>query len=138
MSSSGRTGHEVIQVRSVVYPWAIRVVRTIILYRSGSGYVYRVDTGWKAESDGRFDYSYKLKDPANPDATVNISTEKVFTFHPGVVKGLFNVKNIVEVGDKVPLKTTVFKNGYYVDANNNTQGRRCGLYRGRHGEDGAV
>ena len=117
----GRTGHEVIQVRSIVYPWAIRVVRTIILYRSGSGYVYRVDTGWKAESDGQFDYSYKLKDPDNPDATVNISTEKVFTFHPGVVKGLFNVKNIVEVGDKVPLKTTVFKDGYYVDANNNTQ-----------------
>lgn len=117
----GRTAHEVIQVRSIVYPWAIRVVRTIILYRAGSGYVFRVDTGWKAESDGRFDYSYRLKDPNNPNATVDISTEKVFKFHPGVVKGLFNVKNIVEVGDKVPLKTTVFKDGYYVDENNNTK-----------------
>ena len=29
----GRTSHEVIQVRSMIYPWGIRVVRTIILFR---------------------------------------------------------------------------------------------------------
>ena len=62
----GRTSHEVIQVRSMIYPWGIRVVRTIILYRSGSGYVYRVDTGWKAESDGVYDFTYKLKWTSGP------------------------------------------------------------------------
>ena len=55
----GRTAHEVIQVRSIVYPWGIHVVRTITLFRVGSGYVYRVDSGWKAESDGVFDFSFK-------------------------------------------------------------------------------
>ena len=55
----GRTAHEVIQVKSIVYPWGIRVVRTITLFRVGSGYVYRFDTGWKAESDGKFDFRFK-------------------------------------------------------------------------------
>lgn len=117
----GRTAHEVIQVRSMIYPWGIKVVRTIILYRVGSGYVYRVDTGWKAESDGRFDFSYKLKDPADPNnKTIDVDTEGVFAFHPGIVKGLFNIKNIVEVGEKFPLETSVKLNEYYVDDNNNT------------------
>ena len=50
-----------IQVKSIIYPWGIRVVRTIILYRASTGYEYRVDTGWKAESDGKFDFSYYVK-----------------------------------------------------------------------------
>ena len=52
----GRCAHEIIQVKSILYPWGIRVVRTITLFRVGSGYVYRVDSGWKPESDGRFDF----------------------------------------------------------------------------------
>ena len=55
----GRTAHEVIQVKSILYPWGIRVVRTITLFRVSSGYVYRIDSGWKAESDGKFDFRYK-------------------------------------------------------------------------------
>ena len=55
----GRTAHEVIQVKSILYPWGIRVVRTITVFRSGSGYIYRTDSGWKAESDGKFDFSYR-------------------------------------------------------------------------------
>ena len=61
----GRTAHEVIQVKSIIYPWGIRVVRTIILFRASTGYEYRVDTGWKAESDGKFDFSYYVKYPTN-------------------------------------------------------------------------
>jgi hypothetical protein len=123
---TGRTAHEVIQVRSMIHCFGIRVVRTIILYRSGSGYVYRVDTGWKAESDGRFDYSYKLKlvgdastDPSTAP-TITINTQDAFNIHPGVVKGLFNIRNIVEVGDKIPVPCTIAKDQYFVDANNNT------------------
>ncbi len=52
----GRTAHEVIQVRSIVYPWGIRVVRTITLYRNSAGLVYRIDSGWRAESDGVYDF----------------------------------------------------------------------------------
>ena len=55
----GRTAHEVIQVKSMVYPWGIHVVRTITLFRVGSGYVYRFDSGWKAESDGKFDFHFQ-------------------------------------------------------------------------------
>lgn len=122
----GRTAHEVIQVRSMVHCWGIRVVRTIILYRSGSGYVYRVDTGWKAESDGLFDYSYNLKDvndnTTDPSkaALIKIKTQDTFNVHPGVIKGVYNIRNIIEVGDKIPVPCTIAANQYFVDANNNT------------------
>jgi hypothetical protein len=90
----GRCAHEVIQVKSVIYPWGIHVVRTITLLRVGSGYVYRTDSGWKAESNGEFDFRY----------FVNVRNGQVhkeehaspFDIHPGVIRGLFNVQNIVE------------------------------------------
>ena len=40
----GRTAHEVVQVRSILYPWGVHVVRTITLTRSANGYVYRSDS----------------------------------------------------------------------------------------------
>jgi hypothetical protein len=86
----GRTSHEVIQVKSLIYPWGIRVVRTITLFRASSGFVYRMDSGWQAETDGRFDFRYKYK--------VNgASTEKTpYKIHPGTLRGLFNIQNIQE------------------------------------------
>ncbi|MEO6681755.1 MAG: hypothetical protein ABIN48_02930, partial [Ginsengibacter sp.] len=108
----GRTAHEVIQVRSMIYPWGIRVVRTIVLYRSGSGYVYRVDSGWKAESDGLYDFTYRLNGrPTTP-------TQEVYNAHPGIIKGLFDVDNIVEQGNQIPLSNFIASGKYYVDANN--------------------
>jgi hypothetical protein len=83
----GRTAHEVVQVKSILYPWGIRVVRTITLQRESSGYVYRQDSGWQAESDGLFDFRYK-KLETDADFTTP------FKIHPGVVRGLFNVRNI--------------------------------------------
>ncbi|HQU59815.1 MAG TPA: hypothetical protein PLU64_11490, partial [Saprospiraceae bacterium] len=56
----GRCAHEIIQVKSIMYPWAIKVVRTITLFRVGSGYVYRFDTGWQPESDGEFFLNYYI------------------------------------------------------------------------------
>ncbi|MFT3949676.1 MAG: hypothetical protein QM763_22115 [Agriterribacter sp.] len=102
----GRTGHEVIQVKSILYPWGIRVVRTITVFRTGSGYVFRTDSGWKAESDGLFDFSFsylkKGKDPFDnlttndfmhiPDEVNGIPPQ--YEFHTGIIRGLFNVRNI--------------------------------------------
>ncbi len=52
----GRTAHEVVQVRSVLYPWGVRVVRTITIERTSGGGVFRRDSGWVAESDGVFKF----------------------------------------------------------------------------------
>ena len=81
---TGRTSREVVQVKSFLYPYGIRVVRTITIFRMANGYVARIDSGWQAETDGKFDFS--LKTPNNR-----------YTFHPGIVRGLFNVRNIHEV-----------------------------------------
>ena len=101
----GRVAKEIIQVRSLIYPWAIRVVRTITMYRSSTGFEYRVDSGWRADSDGVYDF--KTKD----EPTVN------YVFHPGLVQGVYNVRNIVEI-DLAPFKKSWFKTyGVYVDPN---------------------
>ncbi|HWW24193.1 MAG TPA: hypothetical protein VNY78_09825, partial [Edaphobacter sp.] len=51
----GRTAHEVIEVQSFIYPWHIRVVRTVTIDRLSTGDLLRHDTGWQAASDGAFD-----------------------------------------------------------------------------------
>lgn len=93
----GRTSHEIIQVRSILYPWGIRVVRTITLFRVASGYVYRHDSGWRAESDGRYDFSYAVVDPNDDEKFVR--RDSPYEIHPGVLKGLFNVKEIRETDE---------------------------------------
>lgn len=104
----GRVAKEIIQVRSIIYPWAIRVVRTITLYRSTTGFEYRVDSGWRADSDGV--YGFKTKD----EPTVN------YVFHPGVIKGVYNVTNIIE-NNLAPYNNSWFKTyGVFVDPNDGT------------------
>ena len=121
----GRTSHEVIQVKSILYPWGIRVVRTITLFRTSSGYVYRFDSGWKAESDGKFDFSYSYKDIANANKTVNAPYE----FHPGIISGLYNVRNIKDAPSVAEFNTsnsipngTVYLNGVIGQEITNTTG----------------
>lgn len=107
----GRTGHEVIQVKSLVYPWGIRVVRTITLFRTSSGFVYRVDSGWQPETDGKFDFGYDFvrngtlvhKDP--------------YEVHPGTLRGLFNIRNIEEDASIADFERTDYieKNKTYID-----------------------
>jgi hypothetical protein len=117
----GRTAHEVIQVKSILYPWGIRVVRTITLFRASSGYVYRIDSGWKAESDGKFDFRYKYikyGTPKPPDPEP-YPTEEVtpYQIHPGVISGLYNVQNIKETNEVADYRTTVtvHKGDYYIN-----------------------
>lgn len=102
----GRCAHEIIQVRSILYPWAIKVVRTITLFRTPSGYVYRFDSGWRAESDGRFDFRFFVykDDPANPGTLIPEERQAEYRIHPGVVGGLFLVKDIKETDEVQPFK----------------------------------
>jgi hypothetical protein len=93
----GRTSHEVIQVQSLVYPWAIRVVRTITIDRQASGVIERYDSGWQAASDGLF---------AFPEADTGIGSSQI---HAGVLGGVIQVKNIGQVG--LPLTTTGTQDG---------------------------
>lgn len=86
----GRTAHEVVQVRSIMYPFGVHVVRTITLMRSANGYVFRSDSGWKAESDGFYDFDYNINFDTDPLIPVNDPYE----FHPGAVKGVSNVREI--------------------------------------------
>ncbi len=118
---TGRTAHEIIQVKSIMYPWAIKVVRTITLFRVSTGFVYRFDSGWRAESDGRFDFTYYVykPDPGDPGKLVPEERQGQYAIHPGVVKGLFLVKNIKETEDILPIKGQMFigDGEEYVDEN---------------------
>lgn len=123
----GRTGHEVIQVKSILYPWGIRVVRTITLFRNGSGHVYRTDSGWQAESDGLFDFRYsyidknkpEVLDPETGEMVAHTETVIPYELHTGAVRGLFNVTNIQEDGNIAEYKRenarVVGANEFHVD-----------------------
>ncbi|MEO8412673.1 MAG: hypothetical protein ABI472_03405 [Ginsengibacter sp.] len=87
---TGRTSHELVQVVSKEYPFGSKMVRTITIFRMSNGYVARVDSGWKSQSPGVYDFSFlndktRAKEPSP------------FNFHPGLVKGVFNIRNIKEV-----------------------------------------
>lgn len=90
----GRTASEVIQVRSILYPFGVHVVRTITLTRSPSGYVFRSDSGWKAESDGFYNFNYKIKLQSGL-----VSVDEPYKFHKQPVKGVSNVREIKDFPD---------------------------------------
>jgi hypothetical protein len=114
----GRTAHEVIQVKSVLYPWAIRVVRTITIYRASTGFEWRIDSGWKAESDGIYDFRPIVDDEVatTMPAAVNEENAHAYRFHPGMVEGVFNVRNIKEDITLAPFTKPWNKNyGFYIN-----------------------
>ncbi|MCC6325821.1 MAG: hypothetical protein DCC43_08185 [Candidatus Brocadia sp.] len=88
----GRTAHEVVQVRSVMYMCTgiVHVVRTITLMRSPNGYVFRSDSGWKAESDAFYNCDYNI-DFGEPNLK---EIKNPYEFHAGVIKGVSNVREI--------------------------------------------
>ncbi len=121
----GRTSQEVIQVRTILYPWAVKVVRTITMYRSSNGFEYRVDSGWRADSNGEYDFKNQFPERDSTGAPVldadgNILYQTVpgdtqYTFHPGLVRGVYNVRNIAE-NNLAPYTNEWFKNtGAYVN-----------------------
>ena len=108
----GRTAHEVIQVKSVLYPWGIHVVRTITLFRTASGYNYRYDSGWKAETNGLFDFTFTPK--AAYGSSVDLPKVSPYEIHPGTIKGLYNIKNIISAtNDILPFKGSMDINNFY-------------------------
>ena len=112
----GRCAHEIIQVKSIMHPWGIRVVRTITLLRTNTNYVFRYDSGWQPESDGKFDFSYYANEKIG-SKLVPTPRESPYEIHPGVVKGLFNVKDIRETKDIAPFAgpLTILKNEKYIE-----------------------
>lgn len=70
----GRVAHEVIQIKSVIIPHFVPVVRTLIIERKNHGKIIRTDTGWVATGPGKF--------------------HKGYVFHPGITKGIYNVTSI--------------------------------------------
>jgi hypothetical protein len=89
----GRTSHEVIQVKSILYPWGVPVVRTITIQRTSGGGVTRHDSGWKAQGPGKYDFSYYVV-----TSGTKIQVPNPFEFHPGVIQGVYNVTSIRDTG----------------------------------------
>lgn len=91
----GRTAHEVIQIKSILFPWGVPVVRSIIIQRKNSGVVTRYDSGWVAQGPGEFDFRSHVasfRPEGNP-----------YNFHPGMVKGIYNVQEIRELSEQMDI-----------------------------------
>jgi len=82
----GRTALEVVKFATVLYPWGIRLTRTVTIERRGGGGVIRRDSGWQASSPGLFQFP--------PSAVPGTN----YTVHPGLFRGLFGVNNIRSTG----------------------------------------
>ena len=113
---SGRTRYEVIRMKTILGPCAAVVVRTITLERTGSGNVYRWDSGWQPVTDGLFEW---------PDATVKQ--------HTSAVRGFYNIRHIRDTpgsytvdGGKAEVQLVYFDTDVELDypANGATAGRR--------------
>ena len=129
----GRCAHELVQVESIMYPWGIKVVRTITLLRAPSGYTLRHDSGWRADGIGQFLFHYfvhlpgeDLKNP--PPPTVRTAG---LSIHPGVVNALYDIHNIVETKSVAPFLSTMNPVGTYVDINGFEQPGRCRPFQPR-------
>ena len=75
-------------------------MRTITLFRANSAYFYRFDSGWRAESDGRFDFTYFVYSPGRmtmeTPSLCPLRAMPNYSIHPGIVHGLFQIRNIRE------------------------------------------
>jgi len=89
----GRTSHEIIQVKSILYPWGVPVVRTITIQRTSGGGVTRYDSGWKAQGPGKYDFSY-----FEMVGTTKVPVPNPFEFHPGLVGQIDHATSIKDTG----------------------------------------
>jgi hypothetical protein len=91
----GRTAHEVVQVRTILLPYRVPVVRTVTMERRNHGLVTRHDSGWVAAGDGDYKFGGGI------------------VTHRGVVKKMTNVTHIRETGDRVTKNGIEFAAVYY-------------------------
>lgn len=78
---AGRTAYEVVQEKSICWPSMAVFVRTITIERQGNARVRRFDSGWVEAAPGVF----RLEGFDG-------------VFHPGAIKGYYNITSIREVG----------------------------------------
>jgi hypothetical protein len=76
---TGRTGYEVIKAVTILYPYCVRLVRTVTIQRKLAGWVDRKDSGWQAATPGEFKF-------LTPDFAGHV--------HKGAVLGVYNVRNV--------------------------------------------
>ncbi|MFL6313346.1 MAG: hypothetical protein ACJ71W_14690 [Terriglobales bacterium] len=76
---TGRTGYEVVKAASILYPYCVRLVRTVTIQRKFAGWVDRKDTGWQAATPGEFKF---------------LTADFAGRVHKGAVLGVYNVRNI--------------------------------------------
>lgn len=76
---TGRTGYEVIKAETILYPYCVRLVRTVTIQRKLAGWVDRKDSGWQAATPGEFAF-------LTPEFNGHV--------HKGAVLGVYNVRNI--------------------------------------------
>lgn len=79
----GRVAQEKVVVDSIVYPWGIKVRRTVTMDRKQAGWVLRQDSGWIAISDATF-WPFEGED-----------------LHQGLVKKIVQIEHIREIKDAV-------------------------------------
>ncbi|KAI9770028.1 MAG: hypothetical protein M1839_003292 [Geoglossum umbratile] len=79
---TGRTAKEVVKIFSVLFPFAVRIVRTRTIERLNDGTVMLQDSGWRPISNGAYGFGLSYPD---------------ITTHPGVVTSIDNVRNIREL-----------------------------------------
>jgi hypothetical protein len=95
---TGRTNYEVVEIQSILWPCMARVVRRITIRREGNGSVLRRDSGWVAATPGLF---------VRPDCACVV--------HPGVVKGMFNIREIRDTPQRVHVNPSVELQVVYFD-----------------------
>ncbi|MFJ7250300.1 hypothetical protein ACIQWA_37460 [Kitasatospora sp. NPDC098652] len=116
----GRTAFERVQFTTILWPCQATLVRTITLERHGNAAVVRFDSGWLASTPGLFHH------PKAPG----------ITFHPGVVRGLFDIREIRDTSLYVDLDGAAGSPGptlqaVYFDADVEIDGLTAGGANGR-------
>ncbi len=81
------TALEVVKFVSVLYPWGIRVTRTVEIERGAGAGILRRDSGWQAASDGLLDFTYMPEGATTP-------VSDVYEVHPGLIRGVYGVERI--------------------------------------------
>jgi len=81
----GRAAKQVVQMSSVLYPYGVRVIRTVTVLRLNNGRVEARDSGWVAASDGAYDFG----DPEEGGERLRV--------HCGLVRGVRQVTDIKTV-----------------------------------------
>jgi hypothetical protein len=94
----GRTAFEVVQIRSRLWHYGPEVIRIITMERRNNAITTRTDSGWKAISDGTYQF------PGS-----NIIT------HPGVVARITKVTNIIDTGQVITLSGGIQMAAVYYD-----------------------